>query len=161
MLYLPGKAYIGFRVKEEGPYNHSEKYTLTLAILGDPAGERWVDFEEKAGTTVEDCYNFILAILQSIGRGTRLRRRLFTMDNLLAHKNQIVIQLILAWGHRFCFRAPYYPIDGAVEYVFNTVQHELTIRLGEIKNANDLHDEVYGSIGQIDSFVIYFLNVGM
>jgi len=134
---------------------------LTLAIYGDPAGERWLDFERKAGKTVEDCYQFILAILISIGRGTPLRRRMFTMDNLLAHKNRVVIDLILAWGHRFCFRAPYHPIDGAVDFVFNTVQHDLTIRLEDIKNGDDLRNEVYASIGAIDNFVNYFLNVGM
>ena len=156
-----GKAYIGVRVREEGPYNHSDKYTLTLAISGDIAGERWLDFERKAGTTVNDCYEFILVILVSIGRGTAQRRRLFTMDNLLAHKNRAVIGLILQWGHRFCFRAPYYPVDGAVEYVFDTVQHDLTIKLADITNGRQLRGAVYDSVGTIDNFVGYFANIGM
>ena len=91
-----GKAFIGVRVREEGPYNHSEKWTLTMAISGDEDGDRWLDFEKKSGTTVTDCYDFIRRIIEDIGPGTQERRRLFTMDNLLAHKNQIVIQLILA-----------------------------------------------------------------
>lgn len=66
-----GKTYIGVRVREEGPYNDSEKYTLTLAISGDAAGERWIDFERKAGTTVEDCHDFIFgrALDQVLHRG--------------------------------------------------------------------------------------------
>ena len=39
-----GKSYIDGRVRQEGHYNHSEKYTITLAISGDLAGERWLDF---------------------------------------------------------------------------------------------------------------------
>ena len=35
-----GKAYIGIRVREEGPYNHSEKWNLTMAICGDEDGDR-------------------------------------------------------------------------------------------------------------------------
>ena len=46
-----GKISIGSRVREEGPYGHSVKYTLTMAIGGDHIGERWVDFSQKAGTT--------------------------------------------------------------------------------------------------------------
>ena len=42
-----GKAYFGFRVREEGPYNHSEKWTITMAISGDLDGDRWLDFEKN------------------------------------------------------------------------------------------------------------------
>ena len=49
-------------MREEGPYNHSEKFTLTMAISGDANGERWYEFERKTGTTVFDTYNFILGI---------------------------------------------------------------------------------------------------
>ena len=65
-----GKAPIGTRVRQSGPYNHTEKFTLTLAISGDAYGKGWADFEWKSGTTVDDCYNFILRILESIGPGT-------------------------------------------------------------------------------------------
>ena len=47
-----GKAYVGVRVQEEGPYNHSKKYTLTLAIYSDPDGEYWVNFQSKSGRAV-------------------------------------------------------------------------------------------------------------
>ena len=82
------------------------------------------------------------------------------MDILLAHTNPVVIGLIHEWGHRVCFRAPYYPIDGAVEYVFDTMQHDLTIKMHQIQNAEQLRDEVYNSIGDMHNFVNYFLNVG-
>ena len=117
--------------------------------------------EQQAGTTVNDMYDFILRILESIERGTPQRRRLFTMDNLLAHRNRAVTGLILEWGHRFCFRAPYYPVDGAIEYVFNTIQHDLTIKLPDIQNGNDLRNEVFNTVGSIENFVAYFTNLGM
>ena len=154
-----GKTYIGLRVREEGPYNHSEKYTLSMAIAGDINGDRWVDFDQRAGTTVRNFYDFILRILETIRRGTAQRRRMFTMDNLIAHKNPVILQLIYAWGHRIAFRAPYYPVDGAIEYVFNTLQQDLTIRLHAIKNGDDLHREVMDSIGAMPNFVNYFLNI--
>ena len=33
-----GKTCIGLRVRKEGPYNHSEKWTLTIGISGDVNG---------------------------------------------------------------------------------------------------------------------------
>ena len=36
-----GKCHISTRVNEPGPYNHSEKYTLTAAIRGGPNGVCW------------------------------------------------------------------------------------------------------------------------
>ena len=86
---------------------------------------------------------------------------MFTMDNLLAHKNRAVIQLILSWGHRVCFKAPYYPVEGAIKYVIYTILCDLTIKLALIVNANDLRYEVYNTVGSIDNFVEYFDNSGM
>ena len=37
---LSGKTIIGVRAREEGPYNHSEKFTLTMAISGGLDGMR-------------------------------------------------------------------------------------------------------------------------
>ena len=98
-----------------------------MAIAGNKDRERWFDFEEKTGTTIPEFYSFVERIINSIGDGTPGNWRLFTMDNLTAHKHIAVLQLIVGRGHRICFRAPYWPVDGAVEYVFNTVQHDLTI----------------------------------
>ena len=83
------------------------------------------------------------------------------MDNLLAHKNNMVIQLIVGWGHRFCFRAPYYPVAGAVKYYFNTLQHDLQIKLPNICTGDDLINEVHNSIGAVVNFVNHFRDLGM
>jgi hypothetical protein len=45
-----GKRFINRRVREEGPYNHSEKFTLTAAIKGGPVGGCWIDVSLRAGT---------------------------------------------------------------------------------------------------------------
>ena len=63
------KWYIGLRVCEEGPYNHSENFTVTMDISGGQDGRRWIAFERKTGTSVVDFYEFILRISRSIGRG--------------------------------------------------------------------------------------------
>ena len=83
------------------------------------------------------------------------------MDNLLAHKNRVVIALIHEWGHRVCFRAPYYPVDGAIEYVFNTLQRDLEIKLPEITDEASLRNAVFDTVGAMVDFVEYFENLGM
>ena len=97
-----GKTYIGVRVREESPYDHSEKYTLTMAISGNEEGLHWLGFEKKSGATTPDYYNFIRRIIEIIGPGTPQQRRLITMDILLAHKNPTVIRLIVASCHCVC-----------------------------------------------------------
>ena len=130
-----------------------------MAISDDPQGERWYNFKQKTGPSIADFCNFIERLLNFIPDGNAQRRRLFT-DNLAAHKQITVVQLILSRGHRICFRAPYWAVDGSIEDVFNTIQHDLTIMLGEIKDATDLHRCVNEIIQAIEEFVEYFNNVG-
>ena len=54
-----GKCHITTRVNEEGPYNHSHKYTLTAAIRGGANGGCWINFELRTGTTILDTFNFL------------------------------------------------------------------------------------------------------
>ena len=82
------------------------------------------------------------------------------MDNLLAHKHPTVIHTILNAGHRFAFRAPYNPTDGPIEYVFDTIENALKLRLYEIYSHLDLQIAVYQIINSIPDFVSYFTNVG-
>ena len=44
------------------------------------------------------------------------------MDNLNSHKKPMILNMIHNAGHDYVFRAPYWPADGTVEYVFNTIQ---------------------------------------
>jgi hypothetical protein len=69
--------------------------------------------------------------------------------------------MILAAGHRIAFRAPYYPIDGPIEFVFNTVQTYLAINMHQVENnGNSLRYWTINGITQITTFVPYFRNCG-
>ena len=77
-----GKAYVGNRVRQEGNYQKSEKWTLLLAVAGSAAAERLQMMWLEGGTTGDKMIEFIELILNAIGPGTPARRRCFTMDNL-------------------------------------------------------------------------------
>ena len=68
--------------------------------------------------------------------------------------------LIFLAGHRLVFRAPYYPVDGPIEYVFNTIQIDLRINWAEIEDGPSLIAAVHSAIGEIQLFVPYFINCG-
>ena len=40
---------------------------------------------------------------------------------------------VLDVGHRLTFPAPYYLVDGPIEYVFNTVQGHVVINIDKVK----------------------------
>eukprot|EP00537_Pseudo-nitzschia_pungens_P001385 CAMPEP_0172378124 /NCGR_PEP_ID=MMETSP1060-20121228/69262_1 /TAXON_ID=37318 /ORGANISM="Pseudo-nitzschia pungens, Strain cf. cingulata" /LENGTH=146 /DNA_ID=CAMNT_0013105839 /DNA_START=815 /DNA_END=1256 /DNA_ORIENTATION=- len=94
-------------------------------------GRRWVRFD-SAGTDAISFAAFIESILESLPPGTPRNRKCFIRDNLLAHHNPLTLNAILAAGHRFVFRAPYYPVDGPIEYVFNTIEMALSYRMYDI-----------------------------
>ena len=58
------------------------------------------------------------------------------------------------------FRAPYHPIDGPIEYVFNTLQCTLTLAMYRIETLDDLEAEFYAVLGSIVDFVNYFIHCG-
>ena len=68
--------------------------------------------------------------------------------------------LLLVILHRVCSGAPYYPIDGAIEYVFNTLQTRLKLRMAHILNEATLRRELSDGIRSILTFVPYFQHVG-
>jgi hypothetical protein len=157
-----GKAYINCRVREHGPYGHSERWNMMLAISGGRDGLRWSRFR-RDNCNLLTLSEFIESILDDIGDAdpeNGIRRRCFTMDNLYVHHNPLIAQMIFARGHRLAFRAPYYPVDGPIEYVFNTLQQALTQRLYLITNHQELYNHIHAIVGSIDNFAPYFHNVG-
>lgn len=46
-----GKAFVGKRVRQEGNYQKSEKWTLLLAVARAAAAERWFLLWNESGTT--------------------------------------------------------------------------------------------------------------
>ena len=114
----------------------------------------------EGGTTIEKMIDFVTTILNSLPHGNAGRRYCFTMDNLNAHHNRAVAALIHAAGHRLIFRAPYYPVDGPIEYVFNTLQCIIKLEThGEIDGPR-LVNAIGDAIQSIDDFAPYFVNCG-
>ena len=121
---------------------------------------RWRRLWLEGGTTVEVMYEFFYEILEDIGVATPENWFCFTMDNLNAHKNEGVIALIHAYGHGVSFRAPYYPVDGSIEFIFNTLQVLIRSNLYEVNDAETLIQVIQHSIQSMIDFSTYFHHVG-
>ena len=80
----------------------------------------------------------------------------FTMDNLNSHKNPMVLNLITGAGHRYLFRAPYWSVDGPIEYVFNTIHTHLLLFFTEIHDLVQLENCLNEIINDIGGFERYF-----
>ena len=74
---------------------------------------------------------FVRHILNNIRIVTNNRRRMFTVNTMSLHHNLQMATIIHAAGHRLAFCAPYYPVDGPMKYVFNTIllQQVLVVRI--------------------------------
>jgi len=157
-----GKSYIGRRIKQSGLYSKSDKLNLLLAISGDDNNPmRWRDIWTGEGTTGNRMIEFVRRIIVDIDSlGEENRRYCFIMDNLRSHHNQQMSAIIIGAGHRIVFRAPYYPVDGPIEYVFNTIQGVLKIRNHLISDVATLQNEIDHAIAFIPSFAPYFINCG-
>ena len=138
---------------------------MEFAICGKIAdngidAKRWADIWIEGGTTVFKMLEFIHQILEDIGPANENNFFVFTMDNLNSHKNPAVIALIHVYGQGVVFRAPYWAVDGSIEFVFNTIQTLVRSWLYEIYNGEDLIHVVYQTIQSIESFAPYFVHVG-
>ena len=80
--------------------------------------------------------------------------------HIRSHHNRQMFAIIHAAGHRIVFRAPYYPVDGPIEYVFNTIQGILQVRMDRITDGDSLVQEMNVAIAAIPSFEPYFINCG-
>ena len=161
-----GKAHLSRRVREVGPYGHSEKLNILCAICGeDPqpgrSSRRWVETWSEGGTTITRFLAFVRRILQSIGPGTPNNFYIFTMDNLNSHRNVLVQQAIHVTGHRCVFRAPYYPVDSPIEHIFNSIQGALTLAQYRMTTTQHVRDKFYACLRRMISFASYFEHVGI
>ena len=160
-----GKAYVGIRVRDAGPYSNADKWTLLMAVCGedgtvDQPSRRWAHTWCDGGTTIARMLEFVREILESVGQATHENFYVFTMDNLNSHRNVGVIALIHSFGHGVVFRSPYWNVDGSIEYVFNTLQCLLRGQLHDVRNEQDLLEAIYKSIQSMIDFSGYFRHVG-
>ena len=160
-----GKAYVGVRVRDAGPYSNADKWTLLMAVCGedgsvDQPSRRWANIWNEGGTTITRMLDFVRQILNDIGPAGQNNFHCFTMDNLSSHRNDAVVALIQAFGHGVVYRAPYWNVDGSIEYVFNTLQCLLRRRLHEVQTDEELIQAVYEAIQSMIDFGSYFRHVG-
>ena len=154
------------RVGEAGQYSREgEKCNLLLAICGERGtvqqpSRRWRNIWLEGGTTVERMIAFVQEILNSLGPGVPGRRYCITMDNLAAHKNLALQAMIVAAGHRYAYRAPYYAIDGPIEYGFNTIQTMLKPNAFLITDTVSLINQIGNAIQAMIDFEPYFRHCG-
>ena len=158
-----GKTVTWLRCYLEGEYNREKKVNCMMAISADRNYDmEWHDIwpQEEGGTDLNRVIVFIQRVIAQLAVDYPGRSFCFTMDNLNTHKHPMVLGLITGAGHRYLFRAPYWSIDGPIEYVFNTIHTHLLSYFTEIQTLAELEvclDEIIDDIG---NFVLYFLNVG-
>ena len=152
-----GKGYFGLRVVEKGQYGRCVKWTVILAVAA--TGERWCLIEQKSGTTTLDFVHFIEHVVGSINQEAYGGARTILMDNLSAHRSLIVQQTVMATGQQLLYRRKYSPADAPIEYVFNTCQSELHIRMREINLLNIVY-LIIDIISNMNGFANYFVFYG-
>ena len=99
-----GKAFVGVRVCDFGPYGKEEKSNLMLAICGEEGNagnplRRWRTVWNDGGTTIDKILEFLQEILDELGHANENGFHVFTMDNLNTHRNEAVVALIHLYGH--------------------------------------------------------------
>ena len=154
-----GKASLSRRVRERGNYGHGVNHTLMMAISGGPNHERWRRFSTNA-TNILSFVDFIDDILTDLPQGIPGNRKCFTMDNYIVHHSPVVLAMITNAGHRYAFRSPYWPVDGPIEYVFNTIECALAYRMYDIHTVGHLETHVDAIIRTLPGFEVYFVNCG-
>lgn len=113
--------------------------SLLMGISGDDIDpfEFHQSFTE-GGTNLWRFYCYMDEFIKWLDVNRPGRSFCFTMDNLNIHKHPIILDLIEEAGHRIVFRAPYWSCDGAIEYVFNTIQTKLQMDSEGVKEVREL-----------------------
>ncbi len=84
---------------------------------------------------------------------------MFMMDDLNLHRSPIVTNLIHFYGHQIVYPDPYWLCDGAIEYVFNTIQTKLQMDLEVVDSIHGLVNKMNGIVGDMTLFKSHFLHV--
>lgn len=156
-----GKCVSWERCWQEGAYNRDRKLNLLMAISADQAmNMEWHDMwqQSEGGTTFFRYYVFIERIIEWLAQNQQGRSFCFTADNLNVHHDQRILHLIERHGHKYLFRAPYWAIDGPMEYIFNSVHVHLLMNYGEVNDLDELENVTDTIIANLGNFVRYFLH---
>ena len=156
-----GKTVVGEQCNRKGAYNRNHKLNVLMAVSGcDVTRSRWSELWTGEGTTLQRFYDFIEMIVNDLNDRFPGRTFTFTMDNLNVHKNPLVIGLILNGGHQVVFRAPYWAVDGAIEYVFNSIHTLLEVLFDNVANMEELILCVENIMASMPCFCPYLEHVG-
>ena len=82
----------------------------------------------------------------------------FTADNLNVHQDKHIHGMIESRGHKHLFNAPYWAIDGPMEYVFNSVHLHLLMNYGELNDLDELENVTDTIIANLGHWMRYFLH---
>lgn len=155
------KTMVGRRARLIQHYSRDNSGRLLLAaIAGNAGGDRWLTAYEDGGTSIQRFVAFIQQILNDIGPGVPGNRRCFMMDNLSAHHDALVQQMINNAGHYLVYRAPYWPQDGPIEYFFNYVEGILMTERYEIHTPAQLEGHINHIFATTTNFVNWFNHCG-
>ena len=80
---------------------------------------------KKKGVQMYRVYSFFDRVTQWLNQNHPGRMFCFTMDNLNIHHSPVITDLITNRGHRYLYRAPYWSVDGPMEYIFGTIHVHL------------------------------------
>ena len=128
-------------------------------MIDEQDSEKWLRVDRKAGTTTADFINFIQQILGQINPNRYVGARTVMMDNLSSHRSPIVHQIIHQAHHQLLYRPKYSPELGPIEYVFNTLQSELRIRMRDI-TADNIEEQIQSVVANMNGFENYFAFCG-
>jgi len=152
------------RCNTRGKYKKGEGcVSLLMAISGDEGVGQSFSFHRcytEGGTDLWRFFNFMLELCDWLDAHRPGRSFLFTMDNSNIHKHPVILDLIHGREHHVIFRAPYWSCDGAIEYVFNTLQTRLQMDVYGVDTVFDLVNKINTIIGGLPLFKRYFLHVG-
>lgn len=155
-----GKAMKNIRVFDVGAYGHSQQLNIIMAI--SPCGFRhvWVSAANTDATRFRAFLLDMMAQPQMPAPAAGGQQRTIMWDNLSAHHVPMVHNAVLLAGHRVLARPPYRPVDGPIEYAFQTMEMELTKRRHLVHNLADLRREIFNVVAAMNGFDRYFIHCG-
>ncbi len=152
------------RCGARGKYKKGEgSVSLLMAISGNERAGQSFSFHRcytEEGTDLWRFFNFMLELCNWLDAHRPGRSFLFTMDNLNIHRHPVIQNLIHGREHRVIFRAPYWSCNGAIEYVFNTIQTKLQMDVYGVNTVFNLVNKINAIVREMPSFKRYFIHVG-
>ena len=135
------------RCDDRGKYKKGEgSISLLMSISGNERAGQTFSFHRcytEGGTDLWRSFNFMLELCDWFDAHRPGRSFLFTMDNLNIHKHPVILNLIHGCNHCVIFWAPYWSCDGAIEYIFNTIQTKLQMDVYGVDTVFDMVNKIH------------------